>query len=289
MVGLGRRDLFKKAPGAAAAAGLATGIVASAASAEPEAPGSGAPKHVVLLVLDRSGSMGGLKDAVIQSVNDYLDEQKDLVGMHVGVVQFDSFKTKDGNFCEPIFGFTPAANTPRLGPNDYQPRGGTPLLAAVAEAISKLEQVVRPMDRALLVIQTDGYENQSPPEITKGVIRSLIKAKEAEGNWTFAFMGADIDAWGEGGSLGMQRGSTLTYANTAGSTQVAYARAAGSTQAWYSATAGGQSVEVVLAAPANTNLDFFAPKPVDITLPVAPPAPKKPRTTVRSKVTPPDA
>jgi hypothetical protein len=254
---VGRRDLLKRGGGAIAAVGLGTGLNGAALASDSDGPGKGDPKHIALIVLDRSGSMSRLQASVTKSVNDFLDEQADKANFYIGLVQFDSMKNKDGGFCEPIFGFTLAKDTPRLGPNDYQPRGNTPLLAAVAESISKLEQVIRPMDRALMTFQTDGLENASPPEITKAVIKQLISAKEAEGNWTFAFMGADIDAWGEGGSLGYHAGSTLQYANTSAGTGVAYATLSRSTNNWYFSTGGGTGAVAMASAPTNTADNFF--------------------------------
>ncbi len=279
-----RRNIFKQGAGALAAVGLTGGLATQANGQTLDTLGAGDPKHVVLMVLDRSGSMSGQQQAVTESINAYLDEQADKPTMHIGLVQFDDYKTKDNCFCEPIFTFTPASSTPRLELNDYQPRGSTPLLAAFVEAISKLEQVVRPIDRALIIVQTDGYENASPAEITKEVVKNLIKAKEAEGNFTFAFLGADIDAWGEGGSLGVHQGSTLSYANTATGTAGAYRMSAGSTSSWYASTGGGLDVVAAASAPTNTNTSFFVQPP---TTPVI--KPSKKRSTRVSKTPPPRA
>lgn len=258
---VGRRDLIRKGAGAIAAAGIGAGVVANNGSAQAieksNGLGSGDPKHIGLLVLDRSGSMSAVKDAVVESVNNFLNDQKNNHGMYVGAVQFDSMKTADGGFCEPIFSFTAVDRTPRLAQGDYQPRGSTPLLAAIAEAIGKLEQVVRPIDRALLIVQTDGLENASPKEITRTVIKDLIKSKEEQGNWTFVFLGADIDAWAEGGSLGVYAGSTAQYANTASDTKIMYATVSNRTANWYASTAGGLSVDAAASAPANLNATFF--------------------------------
>jgi hypothetical protein len=91
---------------------------------------------------------------------------------------------------------------------------------------------VRPQDRALLVIQTDGGENASPPEITKDVVQNLIAAKKAEGNWTFAFMGAGVSAWGGNEAMGIAAGSTHNYVNSAVGTRSAYAATATATVNW---------------------------------------------------------
>lgn len=249
-----RRNLLKHIPAGLGAIALGgTGIsLSTAATPAPEGP-----RHFVLLVIDRSGSMMAVRDAVVDGVNKFLDEQKNNTGMQIGIVQFDSQKTADNCFCEQVFGFTPAANTPRLAPNDFQPRGGTPLLAAFVEAVSKMEQIIRPIDRVLINVQTDGAENSSPAEITLDVVKALIKSKETEGNWTFSFMGADIDAWGVGGSVGVAAGSTLQYANTYTGTTGAYLTTSSATSNWYTSTAGGASAAVAMASPSNTNSSFY--------------------------------
>lgn len=223
---VGRRDLLKRV-GAGAAVIAAGGAVATQAVAAAD----DAPRKVALILLDRSGSMSDVRKATVDGLNTFLDEQRDKPDLHIGLIQFDS--SGGGLDITPTISFLAAPQCPCLTEADYQPRGSTPLLAAVADAIKRLEQVVRPQDRALLVVQTDGYENASPPEITKQVIKDLIAAKEAEGNWTFAFMGADIDAWGAGGSIGINVANTLQYRNDYAGTQAAYASTSGSTQSWY--------------------------------------------------------
>lgn len=258
---VGRRSLIKRGAGVIAGAGaIAAGVVHASendkASAR-ELVRIDDPRHYVLMVLDRSGSMSNLKPAVIEGVNTFLNEQVDKNGMFISVVQFDSFKTKDDCYCEDIFDFIPADQTRRLTDTDYQPRGMTPLFAAMAEGISKLEQKLRPIDRALMVVQTDGLNNASPPEITKAVVSGLVKSKKAEGNWTFVFMGADIDAWGEGESLHIPTGNTYTYSNTLTGTNVAYTTASTGTSNWYATTGGGLSTsDIKLRARASSN--FFS-------------------------------
>ena len=260
-----RRNLLKHIPAGLGAIALGgTGLSLSTKTSGPAPEG---PRHFVLLVIDRSGSMLGVRDAVVDGVNSYLEDQKPHTGMYIGAVQFDNQKTVDDCFCEQMFEFTPAASTPRLALTDYQPRGGTPLLAAFVEAVSKMERIIRPIDRVLINVQTDGEENSSPPEITLDVVKELIKSKEAEGNWTFSFMGADIDAWAVGGSIGVASGSTLYYANTYIGTTSAYTTTSTATANWYGSTAGGASARVAMASPSNTNSNFYVDVPDDVKKP----------------------
>lgn len=249
-----RRDLFKHVPGGLGAIAIGTGMLTKTNETQVQEEG---PRHFALLVLDRSGSMAPRQKDVIDGVNEFLNVQANNTGMLIGIVQFDSYANNQDQYCESILNWCPANQTPRLNISDYQPRGGTPLLAAIVESIASVEKMIRPIDRVLINIQTDGYENSSPSEITREVVRSLIKAKEAEGNWTFAFMGADIDAWGESSAVGFAHGSTLQYAGTSSGTQAAYNNLSNSANIWYNNTGGGQSYDVALASPANSNSNFY--------------------------------
>ncbi len=65
-------------------------------------------------------------------------------------------------------------------------------------------------DRYIVITFTDGHENASR-EWTKEKVAALLKEREALGNWTFAFFGAEIDAWGEAGDMGYAAGNTSTH------------------------------------------------------------------------------
>jgi hypothetical protein len=104
------------------------------------------------------------------------------------------------------------------------PRGQTPLLDAIAEIVERTELALnsRPWfdGKVILVIQTDGYENSSHKN-NKSQIKDLIGKKENEG-WQIVFMGAGIDAVAEGQEMGLTRGTSFGYANTAAGTAGAY-------------------------------------------------------------------
>lgn len=257
---VGRRDLLKRAPaaGVALAIGGGTALMAST-QAQAEDPA----RSIALLVLDRSGSMctcylevarqimnaapstrtataaaapqkSGhsnkcLVNATVDGVNKVIEENRNVPGMVIGVIQFDSVI---GVNIDVTRDFESAETIELLKPGEFEPRGGTPLLAGFAEGIARLDKVMRPQDKALLIVQTDGHENSSPAEITKAVVQSLKKSKETLGNWTFAFMGAGVDAWGEGGGMGIGAGSSFQYANTHVGTRTAYAATATATNTW---------------------------------------------------------
>ena len=42
-------------------------------------------------------------------------------------------------------------------------------------------------------------------------IRELIRSKEAAGNWTFVFLGANLDAFAQGANLGVPMANSVRY------------------------------------------------------------------------------
>lgn len=221
---VGRRDFLKRAGGAAAAVPVIGTLNRQQKDNLP-------PAKWVLFLVDRSGSMTSMQGATVKGLNDYINGLRDEPDLYASIVQFDSAGS-EGLDSTVTFDFCEMAGAPVLTVKDYLPRGGTPLLAAMLDGIKRLEAVVRPQDKALLVVQTDGGENTSPKEITREIVKNLVEAKTAEGNWTFAFMGADIDAWTESSSVAIVTSNTYQYASTGADTQVAYATTTASTRAW---------------------------------------------------------
>lgn len=163
---------------------------------------------LINLILDRSGSMSACAPQVISGFNEYLlGLQKDdsdvcLFSMvqfdlpDAGVARFDRPARVDRQICETLYLAEPVKNVKPLTPDTYQPRGMTPLYDAIGMTITQVDKAGAKFDRCITVIMTDGQENSSK-EWDKKRIGDLITAKEALGNWTFVFLGADQNAWGE--------------------------------------------------------------------------------------------
>ena len=181
-------------------------------------------KTMICLILDRSGSMQGRETDVIGGVNAFIEEQKKLPDpASIAFVRFDS---------EAIERFRPMQALSEVKPltrEDYQPRGGTPLLDAIGATITKLDEdwKTESPERAIVVIVTDGQENASK-EYTKAKIQSLIKARQDSGMWAFIYLGANVDAFAEAGSMGISMANTAGYTNTAAGTKSLYATASAS-------------------------------------------------------------
>ena len=191
---------------------------------------------MICLILDRSGSMGGLEDDVIGGVNTFLADQQKLPNPAViSFVRFDSQAVErfrepaDLHACQP------------LTRDEYQPRGGTPLLDAVGMTIAKLDddwRLLQP-DRAIVVIVTDGQENASR-EYRKAQLKKLIEARQETGKWSFLYLGANVDAFAEAGDIGIVGANSAGYTSSARGTRALYStlsrnvrdmRSSGSTRA----------------------------------------------------------
>ncbi len=79
---------------------------------------------------------------------------------------------------------------------DYWTGGMTALYDAVGQGIhiinEEMEKDTRPNKAALVIIQTDGFENKSK-EYTQHILKEKICELEETGLWTFVFLGENLD------------------------------------------------------------------------------------------------
>ena len=164
------------------------------------------PWTLLTLVVDRSGSMGVIREDMERGITALVEEQaRGDEACFVTLTQFD-------DEFEVVADGVPAEKMP---PYRLDPRGGTALLDAIGCTIAMLQLRLDDMkleDRPVTVIFaviTDGKENASKTWSRPQVMRD-IKAKTAEG-WHFTFLGADEDALEEGLGLGFDARSLLTW------------------------------------------------------------------------------
>ncbi|HLF40028.1 MAG TPA: vWA domain-containing protein, partial [Acidimicrobiia bacterium] len=165
------------------------------------------------ILLDRSGSMESIRDDVIGGFNSFIDEQRaEGPDARLTLVQFDT-----GDAHEILLDARPIGAVRPLSRRTFVPRGGTPLLDAtgllIARAAVRVEQrrqTGKAPEAVVFVTITDGQENSSA-EYDRASILRLVEAKEAEG-WSFAFLGAGLDAYAEAGGMGYDTGSVQAFA-----------------------------------------------------------------------------
>jgi hypothetical protein len=166
-------------------------------------------KLYVSFVLDETGSMQGVKEQTISGFNEYVDTlkaEKNAKDIRFTLTKFNSEKV------EMVHESVKTSKVAHLNNETYRPAALTPLYDAIGRTIRSLEKKIEGKKRkALVVIQTDGFENHSKEFNQKGIF-DLIEEKKKEG-WTFAFLGADQDAWVTGQKMGIPKGSSLSYAS----------------------------------------------------------------------------
>jgi uncharacterized protein YegL len=104
----------------------------------------------------------------------------------------------------------PLPEVKKLDSKSYQPGGNTALNDAIGITVRKVEADEPKVDKVVTVVMTDGEENSSR-EWTHDAVRGLIEQKEKEGNWTFVFLGAGLDAWHQGRSYGVRAANVAQY------------------------------------------------------------------------------
>lgn len=158
----------------------------------------------IVVVLDRSGSMGSIKDDAIGGFNHFLTEQQKLPGKAwMTLVQFD-------DEYETVHDHVKICDVPKLTNETYQPRSCTALLDAIGRTIVKADALES--KQVSFVILTDGLENVSK-EYNRSQIFDMIKERKDKG-WLVIFLAANQDAIASGSNMGISHGQALTFANT---------------------------------------------------------------------------
>ena len=166
----------------------------------------------LVFVLDRSGSMCGLESDTIGGFNSMLAKQKAEPGeCRITTVLFDD-KYEVLHDRIDIKAVGPVTD------NEYYVRGNTALLDAVGKTIEKLVGVQKNTaeeyraGKVMFVITTDGMENASR-EYDYDKIKSMIERQKNGYGWEFVFMGANIDAIGTAGQMGIDRNRAVNFHN----------------------------------------------------------------------------
>lgn len=175
----------------------------------------------ITILLDKSGSMEGVKSDTIGGINSFIDEQKKVGGKcKVSLHQFD-------DFYETTYSNVDIAFAPKLNNENYKTRGWTALLDAIGKTVNNLGErlnALSPQNRpnkVIVLIQTDGYENRST-EFKPEAIKNMIKHQTDKYSWEFVFLGANIDAIGTARAYGIKASSAMNYADNSVGTQNLY-------------------------------------------------------------------
>ena len=151
----------------------------------------------IVFLLDRSGSMGGIETDTIGGYNSYINEQKKNNAKVTTILFDDKYEmlTKREDI----------KNIKKLTNKEYYVRGCTALLDAIGNTINFMDK--EKANKVMFVITTDGKENASK-EFTRAKIKEMIQGHK---DWEFIYIGADIDSYSEGQSIGIDSKNISNY------------------------------------------------------------------------------
>lgn len=150
-----------------------------------------------LIIVDESGSMGGLEQVTISGINETIatirKAQEDFADKQQHFLTLVCFDERGG-------GVSPVRTNIDAMPidgvhdfHDYRPHGCTPLFDAMGQSLTRLHERIKDDENATAVVTviTDGLENASR-EWSGEALRKLIERLKEEG-WSFSYMGSCHD------------------------------------------------------------------------------------------------
>jgi hypothetical protein len=174
----------------------------------------------VVVLLDRSGSMQQGRSDHEGGLRAFVEDQRKLPGeVLFTFVQFDS-----DNPLEVVYDGAPLGDVSedKLRLN---PRGTTPLLEATGKTIAHVRERHGKGEApklTVMAIVTDGQENASGPDWTKGRVKDAIAECEKDG-WKVLYLGANVDAFSEAGGMGLASSAALNYVPSPAAIKATYA------------------------------------------------------------------
>ena len=175
---------------------------------------AGTAGTLIAVILDESGSMLKAQSATIAGFNEYIAGQRaaeNAGDAFMSLIKFDAPHIK------PVFVNRPLVEVPNLDTTSYKPNGGTNLLDAIGFTIENVNNSLGTRKKSqrpgvIIVITTDGYENGST-KYTNAQIKDMVKSAE-KANWSFVFMGANIDSFDVGSAFGMNASNSVNYSTS---------------------------------------------------------------------------
>lgn len=200
----------------------------------------------IIFILDRSGSMHSMAEEARGGFNGFIERQRGIPGRaRVTLVIFDT--NNNGAAIETVHDGVDIDDVPELTPDIYYARGGTPLNQAIGETVTRCLSRITSLppeeqpSNVILGIVTDGHENSSNDEWRgRERIQQLLTGLQENSNWIINYLGANVDAFDEGHTLGvMDQGNMYNFAPTASGMACAFAATTANTISYRQAGGGG--------------------------------------------------
>ncbi len=172
---------------------------------------------LICFLLDDSGSMASIRDAVISGFNEFAEAQKNAPG--TAIFSLATFAEKED--FKVVHSGVEGKDFPSLHKDTYNPNGArTALYHGIISFIEDVEILEAGWTLKLgykppvvFIVMTDGIENASQP-ITKKDAFSKIDSKVKDDGWQVVYLGANQDAYAEGAGIGVKGQATQNFAAT---------------------------------------------------------------------------
>ena len=199
-----------------------------------------------LIIIDESGSMQSIKKEAIDSVNETIQTIRSAQKKHEEQEHYVSLITFNDNV-KTIYDCVQVSEVTELTSETYQPACCTALYDAMGLSVNVLRKKVAEVDKVLVTVVTDGYENASK-EYSGKAIKALVDELKAKG-WVFAYIGANQDVEAVAASISIT--NTMNFEATCVGTTVMSEKLGRSRSRWFDKIAHG------LSSPEEDNCNFF--------------------------------
>lgn len=225
-------------------------------------------KTFIAMIVDETGSMTARRQTAIDSTNEFIAAHADIKECYASLITFDHrasnawLNTETTNEDRRDVRFlsegAKITDVPKLGDDNYNPRGMTNLYDAIGMTIQHMEDLTKFAEdpTVIIMINTDGDENCSK-EFTATAIKDLIAAKKKQ-NWEFIFIAEELGASqtrGMASAMGIDASMTI---NVTGATRSAMFKNMSDATKLYSAdasTLGAKGANGVTLASYMSNVD----------------------------------
>jgi hypothetical protein len=201
----------------------------------------------VIFVLDDSGSMQDCRDATISGFNEYLKMQQTDAETNK-ITTFVSLYKFDGRAVNCVYNRLPVATVSPLTRDTYNPNGMTNLFDAIGGVMMQINNDLgskkkADRDSVIINILTDGHENSSRSFTNQDVKQMVSKAQDK--SWSFMFLGANIDAFAAGQTMGFTQHNTMQFdTKNVESTMRSASRMTNDIKSFYASVAAASALDV---------------------------------------------
>lgn len=167
--------------------------------AKIQAAGKATGTDEIVCIVDRSGSMNKIRDEAQGGLNAFIKEQAEVGKANLTIVEFDNVVD---TVCDQV-------DINEAEEYTLSPRGMTALLDAIGMVVGDADKYNTDDGKTIVVIVTDGKENNSR-EWKRDTIFDLITERK-EAGWEFLFLASNQDAIAVGNSYGFAAEDSLSF------------------------------------------------------------------------------